>query len=366
MSDVLKCMRGYPEAQRSLLLIGSLGDRVPAGHPIRAVKALADEALASLGKVFDGMYATLGRPSIPPERLLKAQLLIALFSIRSDRQLCEQLEYNLMFRWFLDMEFDEPAFDPSSFSQNRERLIKHRVGEEFLAAVVKAARSRHLLSTEHFSVDGTLIEAWASMKSFRPKDGPPADSNGWSDFRGERRSNDTHASTTDPEARLARKGKGREAKLAYCGNVLMEHRNGLVLDVDLAIADGVAEREGALRMLGRRKRPRHRITLGGDKGYDTRDFVSGCRELAVTPHVARNEHRTHRSAVDRRTTRHPGYAISLVVRRRIEQVFGWLKTSAGLRKTRFKGRERIELSAQFAAATYNLLRIARLTEPAIA
>ena len=362
----MKCMRGYPEAQRSLLLIGSLGERVPAGHPIRAVKALADEALASLGKVFDGMYATLGRPSIPPERLLKAQLLIALFSIRSDRQLCEQLEYNLMFRWFLEMEFDEPAFDPSSFSQNRERLIKHRVGEEFLAAVVKAARSRHLLSTEHFSVDGTLIEAWASMKSFRPKDGPPADSNGWSDFRGERRSNDTHASTTDPEARLARKGKGREAKLAYCGNVLMEHRNGLVLDVDLTIADGYAEREGALRMLGRRERPRRRITLGGDKGYDTRDFVLACRELAVTPHVARNENRTHRSAIDGRTTRHPGYAISLVVRRRIEQVFGWLKTSAGLRKTRFKGRERIELSAQFAAATYNLLRIARLTEPAIA
>ena len=360
------CMRGHSESQRSLLLIGSLSERVPAGHPIRAVKVLADEALAKLGEVFGGMYATLGRPSIPPERLLKAQLLIALFSIRSDRQLCEQLEYNLMYRWFLDMEFDEPTFDASSFSQNRERLIRHRVGEAFLGAVVEAARRRHLLSTEHFSVDGTLIEAWASMKSFRPKDGPPADSNGWSDFRGERRSNDTHGSTTDPEARLARKGKGREAKLAYCGNVLMEHRNGLVLDVDLAIADGVGEREGALRMLRRRKRPRHRITLGGDKGYDTRDFVSGCRELVVTPHVARNEHRTHRSAIDGRTTRHPGYAISLIVRRRIEQVFGWLKTSAGLRKARFKGRERIELSAQFAAATYNLLRIARLTEPAAA
>ena len=330
------------------------------------MKALADEALASLSEVFDRMYAAVGRPSIPPERLLKAQLLIALFSIRSDRQLCEQLEYNLMYRWFLDMEFDEPAFDPSSFSQNRERLIRHQVGEQFLAAVVKAARSRHLLSTEHFSVDGTLIEAWASMKSFRPKDGPPADSNGWNGFRGERRSNDTHASTTDPDARLARKGKGREAKLAYCGNVLMEHRNGLVLDIDLALAEGIAERDGALRMLQRLKRPRHRITLAGDKGYDTRDFVSACRELTVTPHLACNEHRTHRSAIDGRTTRHPGYAVSLVVRRRIEQVFGWLKTSGGLRKARFRGRERIALSAQFAAATYNLLRIARLAEPAVA
>ena len=359
----MKIMRGHPEAQRSLLLIGTLGDRIPAGHPIRAVKALADEALGGLSETFDGMYAAVGRPSIPPERLLKAQPLIALFSIRSDRQLCEQLEYNLMYRWFLDMEFDEPAFDASSFSQNRERLIRHRVGEGFLAAVVEAARSRRLLSGEHFSVDGTLIEAWASMKSFRPKDGPPTDSNGWSDFRGERRSNDTHRSASDPEARLTRKGNGHEARLAYCGNVLMEHRKGLVLDVDLAIADGFAEREGALRMLRRLKRSRRRITLGGDRGYDTRGFVSACRELAVTPHLAWNQHRTHTSAIDARTTRHPGYAVSLVVRRRIEQVFGWLKTSAGLRKTRFRGRERIELSAQFAAATYNLLRIARLTQP---
>ena len=356
-------MRGHPESQRSLLLVGSLGDRVPEGHPIRAVKVVADEALAGMSEVFDSMYAAVGRPSVPPERLLKAQLLIALFSIRSDRQFCEQLEYNLMYRWFLDMEFDEPAFDASSFSQNRERLIRHRVGEEFLAAVVEAARRRRLLSDEHFSVDGTLIEAWASMKSVRPKDGPPGDGNGWSNVRGEQRSNDTHCSTTDPEARLARKGKGREARLAYCGNVLMEHRNGLVLDVDLAIASGFAEREGALRMLERLKRSRRRITLAGDKGYDTQGFVSACRDLAVTPHVARNQHRTRRSAIDGRTTRHPGYAISLIIRRRIEQVFGWLKTSAGLRKARFKGRERIELSAQFAAATYNLLRIARLSQP---
>jgi transposase len=353
-------MRGKPQAQRSLLLIGSLDDRVPAKHPIRGVKALADEVLGSMSDVFDAMYASVGRPSVPPERLLKAQLLIALFSIRSDRQFCEQLEYNLMYRWFLDMEFDEPAFDASSFSQNRERLIQHQVGATFLAGVVEVARRRRLLSDEHFSVDGTLIEAWASMKSFRPKDGPPADGNGWSDFRGEQRSNDTHSSTTDPEARLARKGNGHEARLAYCGNVLMEHRNGLVVDVDLAIADGYAEREGALRMLRRLRRSRRRITVGGDKGYDTRGFVAECRELDVTPHVARNHHRTHRSAIDGRTTRHPGYAVTLVVRRRIEQVFGWLKTSAGMRKTRLRGRERISLSAQLAAATYNLLRIARL------
>jgi transposase len=282
-------MRGHRESQGSLLLIGSLGDRIPQGHPIRAVKALADEALAGMSGVFDGMYAAIGRPSVPPERLLKAQLLIALYSIRSDRQFCEQLEYNLMYRWFLDMGFDEPAFDASSFSQNRERLIAHRVGEAFLAAVVEAARSRRLLSDEHFSVDGTLIEAWASMKSFRAKDEPPSDSNGWSDFRGERRSNETHRSATDPEARLTRKGNGHEARLCYCGNLLMEHRNGLVLDVDVALADGFGEREGALRMLGRLRRRRRRMTVGADKGYDTYGFVSACRELGMTARRAQPE-----------------------------------------------------------------------------
>lgn len=359
----MKHMRGYPQSQRSLLLVGSLGDRIPASHPIRPLKALADHVLAGISTVFDGMYAAMGRPSIPPERLLKAQLLIALFSVRSDRQFCEQLEYNLLYRWFLDMEFDEPAFDASSFSQNRERLIKHRVGEQFLAAVVQEARSRRLLSDEHFSVDGTLIQSWASIKSFRPKDGPPGDGNGWCDFSGQTRSNDTHSSTTDPEARLARKGNGHEARLSYCGNVLMENRHGLVLDVDLAIADGFAEREGALRMLRRHRRGRRRGTVAADKAYDTRGFVAGCRDVGLTPHVARNQHRTHRSAIDGRTTRHPGYAASLVVRRRIEQIFGWLKTCGGLRRARVRGRERISLSAHLAAATYNLLRLARLSEP---
>jgi transposase len=233
-------------------MVGSIDDHIPGHHPIRPLKKLADRALASMDEVFKSMYAQIGRPSVPPERLLKAQLLIALFSVRSDRQFCEQLEYNLLFRWFLDMDLDEPAFDASTFSQNRERLIRHRAGEEFLAAVVREATSQHLLSDDHFSVDGTLIQAWASLKSFRPKDEPPGDSNGWSDFKGEQRSNDTHESKTDPDARLARKGKGQEAKLSYCGNVLMENRYGLIVDLDLAIADGRAERDGALRLLERK------------------------------------------------------------------------------------------------------------------
>ena len=341
-------------------MVGSIDDRIPPGHPIRPLKQLADKALASMSDLFEGMYAAIGRPSVPPERLLKAQLLIALFSVRSDRQFCEQLDFNLMFRWFLDMDLDEPAFDASTFSQNRERLIRHRVGEEFLAAVVREARKQRLLSDDHFSVDGTLIEAWASIRSFRRKDDPPGDSNGWNDFKGDKLSNETHESKTDPDSRLARKGNGQPAKLSFCGNVLMENRNGLVLDVDLAIADGRAERDGALRLLRRRKRRAGRRTVAADKGYDTRAFVDDCRELGFTPHVARNQHRTHPSAIDRRTTRHPGYAASLVVRRRIEQIFSWLKTCGGLRKARFRGRAKVSLAAHLSAAAYNLIRIARL------
>jgi transposase len=346
-------------------MVGSIDDRIPREHPIRPLKRLADRVLASMGEVFEGMYAAIGRPSVPPERLLKAQLLIALFSVRSDRQFCEQLEYNLMFRWFLDMDLDESVFDASTFSQNRERLIRHHVGEEFLAAVVREAQSQRLLSEDHFSVDGTLIEAWASMKSFRPKGEPPGDSNGWSNFKGEKRSNETHESKTDSDARLARKGNGQAAKLSFCGNVLMENRNGLVVDIDLAIADGKAERDGALRLLQRRGRRRARRTVAGDKGYDTRAFVYGSRDLGFTPHVARNHHPTHPSAIDGRTTRHPGYASSMIVRRRIEQIFGWLKTCGGLRKARFRGRAKVSLAAHLSAAAYNLLRIARL-RPSIA
>jgi transposase len=354
-------MRGTPEIQRSLLMVGSIDDRIPQEHPIRPVKVLADRVLGTMGAVFDAMYASTGRPSVPPERLLKAQLLIALFSVRSDRQFCEQLEYNLLFRWFLDMDLDEPAFDASTFSQNRERLIGHRIGEEFLAAVVREAKRQRLLSEDHFSVDGTLIQAWASMKSFRPKGEPPGDSNGWSDFKGEKRSNDTHESKTDPDARLARKGNGQEAKLSYCGSVLMENRNGLVVDIDVATADGRAEREGALRMLKRRGRGRRRRTVGGDKAYDTRDFVDGSRTCGFTPHPAQNQHRTHRSAVDGRTTRHPGYAVSKIVRRRIEQIFGWVKGPGGLRRARVRGLPKVSLAAQLGAAAYDLLRIAHLS-----
>jgi len=341
-------------------MIGSIDDHIPQRHPIRPLKKLADRALASMNEVFEGMYAQIGRPSVPPERLLKAQLLIALFSVRSDRQFCEQLNYNLLFRWFLDMDLDEPAFDPSTFSQNRERLIRHCAGEEFLAAVVREATSQHLLSDDHFSVDGTLIQAWASLKSFRPKDEPPGDSNGWSNFKGEKRSNETHESKTDPDARLARKGNGQEAKLSYCGNVLMENRFGLIVDIDLAIADGKAERDGALRLLKRTGQRRARRTVAGDKGFDTRAFVDGCRELGFTPHVARNHHRTHSSAIDGRTTRHTGYRISMIVRRRIEQIFGWLKSCGGLRRTRFRGLLKVSLDAYITAAAYDLLRMARL------
>jgi transposase len=353
-------MRGKKHQQRSLLMVGSIDDHIPQRHPIRPLKVLADRALASMNEVFEGMYAQIGRPSVPPERLLKAQLLIALFSVRSDRQFCEQLEYNLLFRWFLDMDLDEPAFDASTFSQNRERLIRHRAGEEFLAAVVREAKSQHLLSEDHFSVDGTLIEAWASLKSFRPKGEPPDDSNGWSDFRGEKRSNDTHESKTDPDARLARKGNGREAKLSYCENILMENRHGLIVDVDLAIADGKAERDGALRLLKRTGKRRARRTIAADKGFDTRAFVDACRQLGFTPHVARNQHRRHFSAIDERTTRHRGYGISMIVRRRIEQIFGWLKSCGGLRKTRFRGLLKVGLEAYLTAVAYNLLRMARL------
>ena len=350
-------------------MVGSVEQRIPKSHPVREVKALADRALGQMGDVFEAMYAEGGRPSVPPERLLKAQVLIALFSVRSDRQFCEQLEYNLLFRWFLDMDLDEPTFDASTFSHNRERLIRHEVAERFLAAIVAQAKQQRLLSSEHFSVDGTLIEAWASMKSFRPKDepkdGPPSDSNGWSDFKGTKRKNDTHASRTDPEAKLARKGGGQEAKLAFSGHALMENRNGLLLDFVVAKADGYAERREALALL-KRLPGSNRKTVAADKNYDTTGFVAECRKFGVTPHVAVNAHKHKRSAIDDRTTRHDGYEISQIVRRRIEQIFGWMKVFGGLRRTRVRGVARTQLHARIAAATYNLLRIGRLNAQAAA
>ena len=347
-------------------MVGSIEERIPSNHPVRRIKGLADRALASLEPTFAAMYAERGRPSVPPERLLKAQLLIALYSVRSDRQFCEQLEYNLLFRWFLDLEMDEEAFDASTFSQNRERLLRHEVAEQFLAAVVLEAKKARLLSADHFSLDGTLIEAWASLKSFRPKDEPPSgDGNGWSDFRGSRRSNETHESKTDPEAKLMRKGDGHEARLCFSGHVLMENRNGILLDLRVAPATGFAERQEGLGLLssvsgGRRK------TVAADKGYDTRDFVASCRELGLTPHVAQNRHARRRSALDGRTTRQRGYRASQVVRRRIETIFGWLKSYGGLRKTRFRGVARVQLAARLAAAAYNLLRMSRLLVPEMA
>lgn len=329
---------------------------VPADHPIRAIKQLADAALYTLSELFDEIYAATGRPSVPPERLLTGQLLIALYSIRSERQLCEQLQYNLLFRWFLDMDMLEPAFDASTYSRNRKRLMGHDVAAAFFAAVREQASD--LMSHEHFSVDGTLIEAWASLKSFRRKNDEEGDNHGWGDFRGEKRSNETHASKTDPESRLMRKGSGPPAKLSYMGHALVENRHGLLVDLRVSTATGKAERAVAIEMLAAHERP-PRTTLGADRGYDTRDFVDACRELGATPHVA--QHTTNRSsAIDRRTTRHVGYSISQRLRMRIEQVFGWGQTIGGLRRTRLRGLARTRFGTSLIGAAYNLLRVSNL------
>jgi len=343
---------------------------VPAKHALRRVKQLADAVLSTLSPTFDAMYSAIGRPSIPPERLLKATVIMALYSVRSERLLCEQLGYNLLFRWFLDMDMIEPAPDHSTFSRNRERLLEHDVAGRFFRAVVEQARREKLMSDEHFTVDGTLIEAMASLKSFRPKEepkdkddgnGPPQDpGNRWVDFHGEKRSNDTHESKTDPEAKLMRKGLGKEAKLSYSAHALMENRNGLLVDLRIGEANGRAEREIALQMIDGALSRRRRVTLGADKGYDTRDFVEGCRERNVVPHVAQNAHAYRRSAIDSRTTRHAGYAISQRIRKRVEEIFGWAKTIANFRRTRFRGKARTQLAAFFVGAAYNLLRIAKL------
>lgn len=359
-------MRGKPQMQTSMLSLRTPEERVPKDHPLRAVKTLSDEALRELSPVFDGMYSKRGRHSIPPERLLKATLLMALHSVRSERLFCEQLDYNLLYRWFLDMDFEERSFDHSTFSFNRERLLKHEVAEQFFAAVVSQAKERGLTSSEHFSADGTLIDAWASLKSFRPKDEKPEDrdppddpGNPTVDFHGEKRSNETHESTTDPEAKLMRKSNGQTARLSYSLNGLIENKNGLLVALDLEQATGTAERDSAIGMLfslGGKKR----ITLGADKGYDTKDFVANCRQLNVTPHVAQNIGKRRRSAVDARTTSPPGYAVSQRKRKLIEEVWGWMKAVGGMRKSRFIGKARTAMAAFFVAAAYNLLRIARL------
>jgi len=358
-------MRGEERRQRAMLMVIDPEKRVPEDHPIRRVKQLAEGALAELSRLFDQMYSAVGRPSIPPERLLKASLLMALYTVRSERMLCERLDYDLLFRWFLDLEMDEPSFDHSTFSRNRARLLEHEVAGEFFRAVVEQARRLKLLSDEHFTVDGTLVEAWASLKSFRRKDekpSPPPDDKGnpTVNFHGEKRSNETHQSTTDPEALLAKKGPGKEARLCYSANALMENRNTLLVDFQVEPADGRAERRAAIAMADERLSGKRRITLAGDKGYDTRDFVGSCRELEITPHVAQNDARPGGSALDARTTRHPGYAVSQRIRKKVEEAFGWMKTIGGLHKTRYCGRDRVQMHAYLVAAAYNLIRIAKL------
>jgi transposase len=359
-------MRGKPNQQASMLSLRTPEERVPRDHPLRGVKELADEALRELSPVFDGMYSKRGRHSIPPERLLKATLLMALHSVRSERLFCEQLNYNLLYRWFLDMDLEERSFDHSTFSFNRERLLKHEVAEQFFAAVVSQAKERGLTSSEHFSADGTLIDAWASLKSFRPKGEKPKDreppddpGNPTVNFHGEKRSNETHESMTDPEAKLMRKSNGQTAKLSYSLNGLIENQNGILVELQLEQATGMAERDAAIGMLYRLGGT-SRITLGADKGYDTRDFVADCRHLNVTPHVAQNFGKRRRSAIDARTTSPPGYAVSQRKRKLIEEVWGWMKSVGGMRKSRFIGKARTAMAASLVAAAYNLLRIAKL------
>lgn len=357
-------VRGDSDEQGWMLLAITPDQKVPQDHPIRAIKPIVDRALLRLSPIFNRMYSKRGRPSIPPEHLLKASLLIALYSIRSERQFCERLEYDLLFKWFLDQNIGTPAFDASTFSKNRQRLLEHDVTRQFFEAVLAEARQRDLLSDEHFTVDGTLLEAWASLKSVRPRDdegGPPSGGfkNPDVDYRGERRTNETHTSTTDPEALLARKGRGKETRLCFAGHVLMENRNGLVVDVDVTQATGRAEREAAVRMLDRLPRKKRRLTLGADKGYDTREFVADLRKRKVTPHVAQNQS-GRRSAIDGRTTSWGGYKVSQRVRKRVEEIFGWAKTIGGGDKLRYIGVARNRLWAELTAAGYNLVRMVRI------
>jgi len=357
-------MRGEEKKQTSMLVLRSPEDFVPKQHPIRRIKKMADEILRWLSPTLEAMYAAGGRPSIPPERLLKATILMALYTVRSERQFCEQLNYNLLFRWFLDMDMTEEGWDHSSFTRNRERLLKHDVASKFFYAVVEQAKQERLTSSEHFTVDGTLIEAWASLKSFKSKDAvdkdPPDDrGNPTVDFRGEKRSNETHASKTDPEARLAKKSKGKEAKLSYSAHALMENRNGLLIDFRVDQADGHAEWRNALTML-ETVAGAGRITVGGDKGYDNRGFVEACRRMGITPHVAQNLDHNGGSAIDGRTTRPAGYLVSQRKRKLVEEIFGWSKTVGNFRKTRLVGLAKNKLAGFMVAAAYNLVRLAKL------
>jgi transposase len=360
-------MRGEDLKQDELFSYGSLEERVPADHPLRPIRAMVDEALKQMSGRLDAIYGLEGRRSIPPERLLRALLLQMFYSVRSERLLMENLQYNLLYRWFVGLTASDPVWHPTVFTKKRDRLLDGVVAEEFFTQIVGQARGRGLLSDEHFTVDGTLIEAWAGHKSFQPKPGneaalkpPPADpgSNPTINFRKEKRRNETHESTTDPQARLYKKSSGSEAKLAFMGHVITENRNGLVVDTRLTQATGKAEREAAIEMLSRKAASKP-VTLAADKGYDTAEFVKQLRGINVTPHVAQNT-TNRQSAIDGRTTRHEGYAVSQKKRKRVEEVFGWLKTVAQQRKTRFIGLDRIGWMFTFAAAAYNLVRMRNL------
>lgn len=358
-------MRGSQDRQLAMLMSLSPEDLIPADHPIRRIRKIVDTVLADLDGDFTKMYAVKGRPSVPPEALLKATVLMAMYSIRSERAFCERLNYDLLFKWFLDLPIDARAFDATTFSKNRQRLLTAEIADRFFAAVVAQAKLRRYVSSEHFAVDGTLLEAWASHKSFKPKE-PPKDAppsaggrNVEVDFRGEKRSNETHESTTDPEARLARKSRGTAARMCFTGHLLMENRNALIVDAELTASTGHAERDAAIDMMGRLPKTKRRRTVAADKGYDTADFVAKARQLGFTPHVAQHTN-GRRSAIDNRTTRHAGHRLSQSKRPRIEEPFGWMKTIAGGRKLRYKGRDRNSAWFKITAAVYNLIRITAL------
>jgi transposase len=361
-------MRGNPDPQLAMLTTLSTEDLIPADHPIRKIRVVVDAVLAELDPIFESMYAAGGRASVPPEALLKSTVLMAMYSIRSERAFCERLNYDLLFKWFLDMRIDQPAFDATTFSKNRKRLLDAEVADEFFEAVVRLAKLRRYMSSEHFSVDGTLLKAWASHKSFKPKDGPPSEPpagrNTEVQWHGEKRKNDTHESTTDPEARLYRKSNNTAATLCYSGHLLMENRSALIVDAELTFADGYAERATALEMLARLPKTARRRTVAADKAYDTKGFVADARALGFTPHVAQN---TKVSAIDGRTTRHAGHVVSQRIRKRIEEPFGWTKTIGGGRQLRYRGRQRNRAWFKMTAAVYNMIRITALdTQQALA
>lgn len=355
-------MRGRKADQTDFVCLLNVEDRIPQGHPIRQVKKLIGEVFGKLDDEFDDLYATVGRSSIPPERLLGSKILMFLYGLRSERQFCERLKYDLLFQWFLDLNPDEPTFDASTFSKNQQRLLVHHVSDTFFAAVVELARDNHWVSNEHFSADGTMIQAWASMKSFRPKDEQegPGSGNAWMDFHGQKRSNETHQSTTDADAKLVKKGPGQEARLSIGAHVLMENRNGLCVQITGHVAVGTTEPEMAIEQAdGLRERGYEVKTIGADKNYHTKQFVADCRERGIKPHVSEIKNRKV-EGLDGRTTGSKGYQTSIVIRRRIEEIFGWMKTAGGMRKSRYRGVERTHMAIQFCAAASNLLRMAKL------